>query len=132
MYGTTDLTNGSRGQLENLLATLRLVQDERELRIPAIYEQVQEIIDIGTELKAKLGTPATHVHRNKAKQLVHDYASGGKHDKDIRECWARLGQASTELSARILTAHVGQSTASFDSIRVIMTTTQRVDQNVQS
>jgi hypothetical protein len=51
--------DGYKGQLDNLLITLRLVQDEPELQTPVIEEQIQVVVSLGEGLQDQLDAPCT-------------------------------------------------------------------------
>jgi hypothetical protein len=54
VQGASARLDGYKGQLNNLLSTLRLVQDEPELQTLVIQEQTQVIVDLGKELQSQL------------------------------------------------------------------------------
>ncbi|KAI9777723.1 MAG: hypothetical protein M1816_004602 [Peltula sp. TS41687] len=107
VLGTSDRVDRYKGQLDNLLGTLRLVQDERELQIPAVEEQIQAVMDIGGELKVHIDALAAWVAKRKAKQYMHALATGDRDEKDLDDILACLDHTKADVTTRIITAHVG-------------------------
>ncbi len=83
VLGASDRVDRYRGQLDNLLATLHLVRNERELQIPAVEEQIQAVMNIGEELRVKLDVLAAWSAKSKTKQYMHVLASGDRDEKDL-------------------------------------------------
>jgi hypothetical protein len=131
VHGASDRVDRYKGQLDNLLVTLRLVQGERELQIPAVEEQIQAVIDVGEELKDNLDVLAARLAKSKTKQYMHALASGERDEKDLGDILARLDGAKADLTTRILTAHVGLSITMRDGFAAALPIVERVDRNVQ-
>jgi len=131
VHGATDYLNGYKGQLDNLLSTLRLVQDEPELQTPVIEEQIQVIVSLGGELQSQLDAFAARLAKRKAKQYTHALISGEREEKDLENTMTQLDRAKADLTARIVTAHVGLSGTMRTGFTAAVAIVQRVDRNVQ-
>jgi hypothetical protein len=114
-----------------LLSTLRLVQNEVELQTPAIEEQVQVIVELGKELKGQLDAFAARLGKSRATQFTHSLTSGDRDEKRLGDLFTRLDRAKADLTARILTTHVGLSGTIQAGFTTVLSTVQRIDQNVQ-
>ncbi|KAF1955559.1 hypothetical protein CC80DRAFT_493040 [Byssothecium circinans] len=131
VHGASNRLDGHEDQLENLLSTLRLVQDEAELQTPAIQEQIQVIVELGKELQGQLDAFAARLGQSKAKQYKHALTSGDRDEKRLEDLWTRLDRAKADLTARIVTAHVGLSGSMRAGFTAALAIVQRVDRNVQ-
>jgi hypothetical protein len=131
VHSAPDRVDRYKDQLDSLLGTLRLVQDERELQTPAVKEQLEVVIETGKELKDTLDDLAAQQAKSKAKQFVHAFASGNTDEKGFDDIWDRLDRAKADLTTRILTVHVGLSGTMRDGFAVAWPVVQRVDRNVQ-
>jgi hypothetical protein len=131
VHGTSKRIDGYKGQLDNLLQLLRLVQDERELRTPAIQKQIQVIAELGKELQVQLDAFAACLSKIKAKQYTHALTRGDRDEKCVDDLCTRLDRAKAELTARIVTAHVGLSSTLRNNFTATSAIVQRVDSNVQ-
>jgi hypothetical protein len=131
VHGASDHLDGNQSQLENLLSTLRLVQDEPELQTPSIKKQVQEIINMGKELQGLLNAFAARITRSKTKQYTHAFISGDRDEKELENAMTQLDRAKTDLTAMIVTTHVGLSGSLRTGFTAALAVVQRLDQNVQ-
>ena len=131
VHGASARIDGYTGQLDNLLSTLRLVQDEPELQTPAIQEQIQVTAGLGRELQGQLDSLAAQLAKSKARRYTHALLRGDREEKALESTMTRLDRAKADLTARILTAHVGLSGAMRTGFTAALPTIQRVDQNVQ-
>jgi DNA repair ATPase RecN len=131
VHGASKRIDGYKGQLDNILQSLRLVQDEPELRTPAIQEQIQVIVELGKELQDQLDAFAARLSKSKAKQYTHAFTSGDRDEKCLDDLCTRLDRAKADLTARIVTAHVGLSGTMRNGFTAALAIIQRVDRNVQ-
>lgn len=83
VHGASHHLNSHQGQLNTLLSTLQLVQDEHELQTRPIEKQVQKIVSLGKELQRQLDAFAAHLARSKTKQYTHALISGDKDEKEL-------------------------------------------------
>ncbi|KAF2684991.1 hypothetical protein K458DRAFT_388686 [Lentithecium fluviatile CBS 122367] len=88
---------------------MRLVQNEIEVQTPAIEEQIQVIVELGKELQDQLDALAARLRRSKVTQYTHTLTSGDRDEKGLDNLYTRLDRAKADLTARILTTHVGLS-----------------------
>jgi hypothetical protein len=131
VQGASDRLDGYQSQLDNLLSTLRLVQDERELQTPPIKKQVQVIIDVGKELQRMLDASAARATKSKTKQYTHAIISGDRDERELENAMTQLDRAKADLTAMIVTTHVGLSGSMRIGFTAALAVVQRVDQNVQ-
>ena len=131
VHGASKRIDGYKGQLDNLLQSLRLVQDEPELRTLAIQEQIQVIAELGKELQDQLDVFAARLSKSKSRQYTHALTSGDRDEKCLDDLCTRLDRAKADLTARIVTAHVGLSGTMRNGFTAALAIVQRVDQNVQ-
>jgi hypothetical protein len=131
VHGASARVDGYQGQLDNLLSTLRLVKDEPNLQTPAIEEQVQRVISLGKELQRQLDAFAARVAKSKAKQYTLALLSGDRDERDLESVLTQLDRAKADLTAQIVTAHVGLSGSMRTGFTAALALVQRVDQNVQ-
>jgi hypothetical protein len=131
VQGASARLDGYWGQLGNLLSTLRLVQEEPELQTPSIKEQIQVVISLGKELQRQLDAFAAQLAKSKAKQYTHALISGGRDERDLDNALTQLDRAKADLTARIVTAHVGLSGSMRTGFTAALKIVQRVDRNVQ-
>jgi chromosome segregation ATPase len=120
-----------QSQLDTLLSTLQLVQDEHELQTSQIEKQVQKIITLGEALQRQLGAFAAQLLRSKTKQYTHAIISGDKDERDLENAFIQLDRAKADLNALIVTTHVGLSGSMRDGFTAALAVVQRVDRNVQ-
>jgi chromosome segregation ATPase len=131
VHGTSDRLDNYQGQLETLLSTLQLVQDEHELQTPPIEKQVRKIIDLGKELQRQLDAFAAQLARSKTRQYTHAITSGTKDERELESAFTQLDRAKADLNALIVTTHVGLSGSMSAGFTAALAVVQRVDRNVQ-
>jgi hypothetical protein len=131
VHGASKSLDGYKGQLDNLLSTLQLIQDEPELQTPVIKEQIQVVVSLGRGLQDQLDTLAARLAKSKTNQYTHALISGGKEEKDLESTMTQLDRAKADLTARIVVAHVGLSGSMRTGFTAAVAIVQRVDQNVQ-
>lgn len=131
VHGASERLDSYQGQLDNLLSALRLVQDEPELQTSSIKKQVQEIISMGKELQRQLEAFAARMKRSKTKQYMHAFISGDRDEKGLENAMTQLDRAKADLTAMIVTTHVGLSGSMRTGFTAALAVVQRVDQNVQ-
>jgi hypothetical protein len=131
VHGASDCLNRYQSQLDTLLSTLQLVQNEPELQTPPIEKQVQKIITLGKELQRQLDAFAAHLARRKTKQYTHAFISGDKDERELEKAFIQLDRAKADLNALIVTTHVGLSGSMRDGFTAALAVVQRVDRNVQ-
>jgi DNA repair ATPase RecN len=129
--GASDHLDSYQGQLDTLLSTLQLVQDERELQTPPIEKQVRKIVSLGRVLQRQLDTSAAWLARSKTKQYTHALISGDKEEKELEGAMSQLDRAKADLIALIVTTHVGLSGPMRAGCIVTLAVVQRVNENVQ-
>jgi hypothetical protein len=129
--GASERIDRYKDQLHNLLDTLILVQNERELQTPAIEEATQTIIGTSQELMDHLNVLALRNTKNKAIQYIHVLASGERDENILDDILDRLDRGRAELSVRITTTHVGLSGTIHDGFLAALSIVRRVDENVQ-
>ena len=130
--GASERIDTYNGQLQSLLGTLVLVQNERELQTPAIEEAVRIIIATEEELKSSLDALSRWCAKNKAKQYMHALTSGDRDEKTLDDILDRLDRAKADLNMRISTTHVGLSGTIRDGFSAALSIVRRVDENVQA
>jgi hypothetical protein len=131
VHGASDCLDRYQGQLDTLLSTLQLVQNEPELQTPPIKKQVQKIVTWGKELQHQLDAFATRLLRSKTKQYTHAVISGDKDERELEKSFIQLDRAKADLNALIVTTHVGLSGSMRDGFTAALAVVQRVDRNVQ-
>jgi predicted nucleic acid-binding Zn-ribbon protein len=131
VHGALDRLDGYQSQLDNLLSTLRLVQDEPELQTSSIKKQVQEIINIGKEMQRQLGVFAARMTKSKTKQYTHAFISGDRDERELENAMTQLDRAKADLTAMIVTTHVGLSGSMRTGFTAALAVVQRADRNVQ-
>lgn len=131
MHGASDCLDRYQGQLDTLLSTLQLVQNEPELQTPPIDKQVQKIITLGKELQRRLDAFAAQLVRSKTKQYTHAFISGDKDERELENAFIQLERVKADLNALIVTTHVGLSGSMRDGFTAALAVVQRVDSNVQ-
>jgi hypothetical protein len=131
VHGASDRLDSYQGQLDTLLSTLQLVQDEHELQTPPIGKQVRKIIDQGKELQRQLDAFAAQLARSKTRQYTHAITSGNKDERELESAFTQLDRAKTDLNALIVTTHVGLSGSMSAGFTAALAVVQRVDRNVQ-
>lgn len=131
VHGASDRLDGYQGQLDTLLSTLQLVQDEHVLQTPPIAKQVRKIINQGKELQRQLDAFTAQLARSKAKQYTHAIVSGDKDERELESAFIQLDRAKADLNALIVTTHVGLSGSMRDGFATALAVVQRVDRNVQ-
>ena len=131
VHGALGRLDGYQSQLDNLLSTLRLVQDEPELQTSPIEKQVKVIISIGQDLQGQLGTFAARMTRSKTKQYTHAFISGDRDEKSLENALTQLDRAKADLTAMIVTTHVGLSGSVRTGFTAALAVVQRVDRNMQ-
>jgi hypothetical protein len=129
--GASSRLDGYTDQLNNMLSTLRLVQDEPELQTPTIAGQILVIVDLGKELQGQLDALAARLVRSKTKQYTHAFISGDREEKSLENAMTQLDRAKADLTARILTLHVGLSGTMRAGFTAAVAIIQQVDRNVQ-
>jgi hypothetical protein len=129
--GASDRLNRYQGQLDTLLSTLQLVQNEPELQTRPIEKQVQKIITLGKALQRQLDAFAAQLARSKPRQYTHAIISGDKDERDLENAFIQLDRAKADLNALIVTTHVGLSGSMRDGFTAALAVVQRVDRNVQ-
>jgi hypothetical protein len=132
VHGASDRLDRYQSQLDTLLSTLQLVQNEPELQTPQIEKQVQKIITLGKELQRQLDAFAVQLARSKTKQYTHAVISGDKDERNFENAFIQLDRAKADLNALIVTTHVGLSGSMRDGFTAALAVVQRVDSNVQS
>lgn len=123
--------DGYRSQLDSLISTLRLVEDEPELQTLAIQEQIQLIVKRGKDVQDQLDATATRLSKCKAKQYAHVITAGDREGRALDDVMALLDRAKADLTTRIITAHVGLTGDMRTGFTIGLAAIQRVDQNVQ-
>jgi hypothetical protein len=131
VHGASDHLDSYQGQLDTLLSTLQLVQDEHELQTPPIEKQVRKIVGLGRVLQRQLDTIAAQLAWSKTKQYTHALISGDKDEKELDGAMSQLDRAKADLIALIVTTHVGLSEPMRAGCIVTLAVVQRVDENVQ-
>lgn len=131
VHGASDYLDSYQGQLDTLLSTLQLVQDEHELQTPPIEKQVRKIVGLGRVLQRQLDAFAAQLARSKTKQYTHALISGDKDEKELEGAMSQLDRAKADLIALIVTTHVGLSGPMRAGCIVTLAVVQRVDRNVQ-
>lgn len=131
VHGASGRLDGYQSQLDSLLSTLRLVQDEPELQTPLIERQVQKIIDIGKELQRQSDAFAAQMTKSKTKQYTHAFVSGDRDERELENAMTQLDRAKADLTAIIVTTHVGLSGSMRTGFTAALAVVQRVDRNVQ-
>jgi hypothetical protein len=131
VHGASERLDGHQGQLDNLLSTLRLVQDEPELQTTSIKKQVQVIINMGKVLQRQLDAFAARTTKSKTKQYTHAFISGDRDEKGLENAMTQLDRAKADLTAMIVTTHVGLSGSIHTGFTAALAVVQRVDRNVQ-
>lgn len=131
VHGASGRLDGYQSQLDSLLSTLRLVQDEPELQTPLIEKQVQKIIDIGKELQRQFDVFAVQITKSKTKQYTHAFISGDRDERELENAMTQLDRAKADLTAMIVTTHVGLSGPMRTGFTAALAIVQRVDRNVQ-
>jgi chromosome segregation ATPase len=131
VHGASDRLDGYQGQLDNLLNSLRLVQNEPELQTPSIEKQIQEIINIGKELQRQLDVIAAQLAKSKTKQYAHAFISSDRDEREFESALTRLDRAKADLTALVVTTHVGLSGSMRAGFTAALAVVQRVDRNVQ-
>jgi predicted transcriptional regulator len=131
VHGAADRLDGYKDQLDSLLSTLQLVQDEPELHTAPIEQQVQVIIGLSEELQRYVDDLAARLAKSKARQYTHALTSGERDEKALDGICTRLDQAKTDLNVRILTTNVGLSGSLRSGFTAALAIVQRVDRNVQ-
>ncbi|KAH7061005.1 hypothetical protein BKA63DRAFT_573482 [Paraphoma chrysanthemicola] len=131
VHGASARIDGYRGQLDNLLSALRLVQDEPDLQTPAIENQIQVVISLGKVLQCQFNAFAVRLAQSKAKQYTHAFVSGDRDERDLENAMTQLDRAKADLTVQIVTAHVGLSGSMRTGFTAALAVVQRVDQNVQ-
>jgi len=130
VHGASDRLDRYQGQLDTLLSTLQLVQNEPEIQTPPIKKQVQKIITLGKELQRQLDAFATQLARSKTKQYTHAFISGDKDERELENAFIQLDRAKADLNALIVTTHVGLSGSMRDGFTAALAVVHRVDRNV--
>jgi hypothetical protein len=131
VHDASERLNGYRGQLDNLLSTLRLVQDELELQTPLIEKQIQEIINTGKGMQRLLDAFAARMTKSKTIQYTRAFISGDRDEKSLENAMTQLDRAKADLTAMIVTTHVGLSGSMRTGFTAALAVVQRVDRNVQ-
>ncbi|KAF2621735.1 hypothetical protein BU25DRAFT_415930 [Macroventuria anomochaeta] len=131
VHGASDRLDGYQGQLDNLLSTLRLIQDEPDLQTPAIKKQIQVVINLGKELQCQLDAFAARLAKGRAKQYTHALVNGDRDERGLEAVMTQLDRAKADLTAQIVTAHVGLSGSLRTGFTAALAVVQRVDRNVQ-
>ncbi|KAI8930693.1 hypothetical protein NX059_012303 [Plenodomus lindquistii] len=131
VHGASGRLDGYQGQLDNLLSTLRLVQEEPDLQTPAIEKQIQVVISLGKELQCQLDAFAARLTKSKAKQYSHAFISRDRDERDLEYAMTQLDRAKADLTVQIVTTHVGLSGSLHTGFTAALAVVQRVDRNVQ-
>ncbi|KAF1830393.1 hypothetical protein BDW02DRAFT_633698 [Decorospora gaudefroyi] len=131
VHGASGCLDNYQSQLDNLLDTLQLVQDEPELHTPPIKKQVQKIIDMGKELQRLVDAFAALMTGSKMKQYTHAFTAGDRDEKGLENAMRQLDRAKAELTAMIVTTHVGLSSSMHTGFTAALAVAQKVDRNVQ-
>jgi hypothetical protein len=132
VHGASDRLNRYQSQLDTLLSTLQLVQNEPKLQTPQIEKQVQKIITLGKELQRQLDAFTIQLARSKTKQYTHAVISGDKDKRNFENAFIQLDRAKADLNALIVTTHVGLSRSMRDGFTATLAVVQQVNSNVQS
>jgi hypothetical protein len=131
VHGASDRLDRYQGQLDTLLSTLRLVQNEPELQTSPIEKQVQNIITLGKELQRRLDAFAAQLARGKTKQYTHAIISGDSDARELESAFIQLDRAKADLNALVVTTHVGLSGSMNAGFTAALAVVERVDRNVQ-
>jgi hypothetical protein len=129
--GYPKLLEDHTGQLNDLLNTLRLIEEEKELQTASVVEQLAKVLEISQELQDFLGKLATWQTTSAARQYVHAIGSAKRDEKEMVGILDRLDRAQNELVTRILLAQVGLTGTLRDGFAAVLPTIQRTDQNVK-
>jgi hypothetical protein len=125
------IINDSNSQLDNLLSTLNLVQNEKELQTLAIAEQLSSISSISGELQAFLDTLTARQAKSAARQFMHAITTGDEDKTKLGGFMDRLDRAMNSLNMRIITANVGVTGDVRSGLIAAWPVIQRVDENVR-
>jgi peptidoglycan hydrolase CwlO-like protein len=131
VHGASNRLDRYQGQLDTLLSTLQLVQDEQELQTLPIEKQVQKIVSLGKELQRQLDAFAAQLARSKTKQYTYVIVNGDKDERELEDAMTQLDRAKADLIALIVTTHVGLSGSMRAGFTAALAIVQRVDRNVQ-
>jgi len=131
VHGASDRLDSYQGQLDTLLSTLQLVQDEHELQTSPVEKQVREIIDLGKELQRQLDAFAAQLARSRMKKYTHAIISGDKDERELESGFNQIDRAKADLNTLIVTTHVGLSGSMSAGFTAVLAVVQRVDRNVQ-
>lgn len=129
--GAINRLDERKGQLDNLLNLLRLVENEPELQTPPVKEQVQKIISLGNELQCQLDALAVQLAKSKTKQYTHAFTCGDKDERELENAMTQLDRAKADLNALILTTNVGLTGSIRAGFTVALAMVRKIDQNVQ-
>jgi hypothetical protein len=118
-------------QLNDLLSTLRLIEEEKELQTAGVVEQLAKVLEISQELQGFLGKMATWQTTSAARQYVHAIGSAKRDEKEMVGILDRLDRAKNELGTRILLAQVGLTGTIRDGFAAVLPMIQRTDWSVK-
>ena len=97
MRGYPKLLEDHTGQLNDLLNTLRLIEEEKELQTAGVVEQLAKVLEISQELQGFLGKIATWQTTSATRQYVHAIGSAKPDEKEMVRILDRLNRAKNEL-----------------------------------
>ena len=129
--GYPKLLEDHTGQFNDLLNTLRLIEEEKELQTAGVVEQLVKVLEISQELQGFLEKVATWQTTSATRQYVHAIGSAKRDEKEMVGILDRLDRAKNELGTRILLAQVGLTGTLRDGFAAVLPTIQRTDRNVK-
>lgn len=130
VHGASDRLSDYQDQLDKLLPTLELVQDEPDLQTPTIGRQIEGVISRGKALQCQLDAFTKRLAKSKAKQYTHALVNGERDERDLESAMTQLDRAKANLMLQILTVNVGLSGSVRTGFTVVLEVVQRVDRNV--
>jgi len=129
--GYPKLLEDHTGQFNDLLNTLRLIEEEKELQTGGVVEQLAKVLEISQELQGFLGKVAIWQTTGATRQHVHAIGSAKRDEKKMVGILDRLDRVKNELGTRILLAQVGLTGTLRDGLTAVLSTIQRTDRNVK-
>jgi hypothetical protein len=129
--GAPKLLSDQSKQLQDLLSTIELIQNEEELQTTEIGDLLLRVHELAKEFQRALEAIARLQEKSKAGQVLRALGTGERKEKELQGILDRLDQVNANLSMRIQLAHVRVTTTTRDGFTAALPTIQRIDENVK-
>jgi hypothetical protein len=118
-------------QLNGIEESLTLVRDERNLQNLAIEQQLEAIAKVAEDLRQFYDRLSLVQQRSSTSKFVHSLRVGDREEKELEGILKRLDTAKSDLTMRILVAHVGVVGNFQNGFRVAYNVLAETNSNVQ-